>query len=42
MKVTIYQCKKCHWKWANRMGRKPHMCPNPKCHTVLWDEDRRR
>ena len=42
MGLQIYNCKQCGHKWANRGGNKPKICPNPKCHSLRWDEYKRK
>jgi hypothetical protein len=39
--LRIYHCNQCNWVWANRMGKKPHICPNPHCHSLRWSEPSR-
>ncbi len=34
--VKFCTCKRCGWKWASRI-KNPHVCPNPKCHSVNWN-----
>ncbi len=34
--ITIYTCKKCGHKWANRKGIKPRVCP--KCKKYTWND----
>jgi rubredoxin len=35
-----YTCKRCGHSWYPRQGGKPHICPNKKCHSYLWDFNR--
>ena len=42
MAVKIYKCKRCGHSWANRKNKEPRMCPNVKCHSLCWDEPRKR
>lgn len=32
---TIWKCLRCGHVWANRMKRRPRICPN--CKSYLWD-----
>jgi hypothetical protein len=35
------ECEHCHHKWKARK-EKPIICPNPKCHRVLREEEPKR
>jgi hypothetical protein len=36
------KCNQCGHKWIPRMPVKSvKICPNPKCHSVYWDERKR-
>jgi len=34
-----YECTKCGWIWMPRT-REPLSCPNPKCRSLRWNENR--
>lgn len=31
------RCKRCGHRWFPRSSRRPGQCPNPHCHSTLWD-----
>lgn len=40
--LKIHTCRQCGHSWANRNGRYPKICPNKKCHSMYWDEPKRK
>jgi len=34
-----YECKQCGHKWVPRKMNPP-LCPNPKCHSPYWNEEK--
>lgn len=37
IKIPKLECKRCGYKWTPRKTD-VRICPNPKCHSVLWDK----
>ena len=43
IEVIQYTCLRCGHKWQPRVtGKEPKVCPNPKCHSAYWNEERKR
>jgi hypothetical protein len=40
--ATQYKCKRCLHTWMPRKPQRPKLCPNPKCHSPHWNDDRKQ
>jgi len=38
--LKIWNCKRCLHEWANRLDKKPVICPH--CKSPYWDRERVR
>ena len=37
-----FKCERCGHEWAPReQGKRPKVCPNPKCKSPYWDKPRK-
>jgi len=39
IKIKQLKCKQCDWEW-NPRKTPVYQCPNPKCHSNKWNEDK--
>lgn len=40
MTVQVLECRRCEHKWIPRKVEEPKLCPNPKCHSPHWKQER--
>jgi hypothetical protein len=40
--VKELECKRCDHRWIPRTGHYPKVCPNPKCKSPYWNEERKK
>jgi hypothetical protein len=37
LKLPVFHCQMCEYRWLSAKGKKPRRCPNHECRSVRWD-----